>query len=60
MVPEYWILDVNARCLIVQRDPSSTGYQTSFTLGDDQTVSPLSAPESALNVADMLPPPVAL
>lgn len=55
-VPEYWILDVEGRRLIVRRDPSATGYQSSVTLNESETVSPLSAPQSVLNVLDMLPP----
>lgn len=55
-VPEYWILDVNARRLIVRRDPSPEGYQTSVTLDHKDRVWPLAAPGNNLFVADMLPP----
>jgi Uma2 family endonuclease len=61
-VPEYWILDINARQLIVLRDPgpmpqglAGIGYQTHLTFGSAERVSPLAAPQAAVLVGDLLP-----
>lgn len=61
-IPEYWVLDVNGRCLHVFRDPAplpnnlgATAYHTRLTLGPADTVSPLAAPGGSVRVADLLP-----
>ena len=61
-IADYWVLDVNARQLLVYRDPkpdpSQThghGYATQLTLGPNDTVAPLAAPNAAVKVADLLP-----
>ncbi len=60
-IPEYWILDVNARTLEVRRDPvedalSSSGWRYGSTraLRESDSVSPLCAPDVSLDVRDML------
>src|SRR5207248_5059445 len=59
-VPDYWVIDLEHRRLLVFRDPRSTGngaiaYRTRLTLGPNDTVSPLAAPNAAVKVADLLP-----
>ncbi len=59
-IPEYWVLDLNARVLHVLRDPSTvaangTTYRSQQQLGPDDSVSPLAAPDRAVKVADLLP-----
>ena len=59
-IPEYWVLDLNARVLHVMRDPgplaaNGTAYRSQQTLTPDQSVSPLAAPDATVNVADLLP-----
>ncbi len=59
-VPEYWVLDLNARVLHVLRDPGTvaangTTYRSQQQLGPDDSVSPLAAPDRAVKVADLLP-----
>ena len=59
-VPEYWVLDLNARVLHVLRDPGTvatngTAYRRQQQLGPDDTVSPLAAPDRPVKVADLLP-----
>lgn len=54
-VPEYWVIDLTERRLIVHRDPTTDGYQTVTTLDETGSVSPLAAPQSNLSVADLLP-----
>lgn len=61
-VPEYWVLDLEHRTLIVFRDPQplpkglgATAYRTHQTLSATDRVSPLAAPNSSAAVADFLP-----
>jgi Uma2 family endonuclease len=61
-IADYWVLDVNARQLLVYRDPkpdptASHGhtYGTQLTLGPNDTASPLAAPNAVVKVADLLP-----
>ena len=60
-IPEYWVLDLNARQLIVFRDPAplsglgATAYATRRTLNPTDTVSPLAAPNATITVGDILP-----
>lgn len=61
-IPEYWVLDVNARVLHVYRDPAplpnnlgAVAYRTHDTFGPADTVSPLAAPNATITVADLLP-----
>lgn len=59
-VPEYWLVDLNARVLHVLRDPGTvaangTAYRSQQQLGPDDSVAPLAAPDRAVKVADLLP-----
>lgn len=63
-VAAYWVIDLNARELHVVRDPqplplptelATTAYQTRFTLGPNDSVSPQAAPNASVRVADLLP-----
>ncbi len=58
--PEYWVLDLEARQLLVFRDPivlpiDGHTYSTRLILGPTDTVSPLAAPTETIRVADLLP-----
>lgn len=60
--PEYWVVDVPHRRLIVFRDPAPLpadlggfAYRTRMELLESDTVSPLAAPAAVLRVADLLP-----
>ena len=62
LIQEYWVLDLNARCLHVFRDPAplptalgATAYRTRLTLAPADSVSPLAAPGGSVRVADLLP-----
>lgn len=52
-VPDYWIVNVEARCVEVYREPGggTYGYKSTLRPGDD--LSPLAAPEAAIHVADL-------
>jgi Uma2 family endonuclease len=61
-VPDYWVIDLENRQLIVFRDPSplpaalgANAYRQRTTYGPDAIVSPLAAPDASVKVADLLP-----
>jgi Uma2 family endonuclease len=54
-VPDYWVLDVNARRLYVYRQPNATGYADVQEYDETHSVAPLAAPNNAIRVADLLP-----
>jgi len=59
-IVEYWVADVNAKRLLVFRDPAPVAagghaYRSSVTLTPGDTVTPVNAPASTLAVADLLP-----
>jgi Uma2 family endonuclease len=56
-IPEYWVLDLENRRLIVHRDPDvETGtYSSVVTHHEGGRCSPLIKPDSFVNIADMLP-----
>lgn len=61
-VPDYWVIDLENRKLLVFRDPAplpeglgATAYRARTEHGPDEVVSPLAAPTSVVKVADLLP-----
>ncbi len=61
-VPEYWVLDVVGRQLLVFRDPVTDPaaerghrYATQTTLGETDHVSPAAVPAASVLVRDLLP-----
>jgi Uma2 family endonuclease len=61
-VPDYWVIDLPNRRLLVYRDPApspaglgAAAYKTHLTFGPGDSVSPLAAPNSSIRVADLLP-----
>lgn len=61
-VPEYWVIDLEHRQLLVFRDPEplpqglgAAAYRTHLTLVDTDIVSPLAAPAATIRVAELLP-----
>ncbi len=62
-VPDYWVLDLENRQLLVHRQPITDGetqfghhYEQVDTIAEDGHVSPLEKPEAKLAVGEMLPP----
>ena len=62
-VPDYWVLDLENRQLLVQRQPVADEsapfdrrYEKVEAIPTDGHVSPLEQPEAKLAIADMLPP----
>lgn len=61
-VPEYWVLDISGRELIVFRAPQplaaglgATAYQLRTVFGATESASPLGAPHANVRVGDLLP-----
>lgn len=54
-IAEYWILNLPERRLEAFRMPLNGTYQVVLSLGETQTISPLSAPQSSIAIAEVLP-----
>ena len=54
-VPEYWVVDLARRRLVVFRDPRGGDYQSRSTLDSGGRVSPVSWPDVIIDVAALLP-----
>jgi len=54
-VPEYWVVDLARRRLVVFRDPRGGEYQSRSTLNSDARVSPVSWTDVIIDVAALLP-----
>jgi len=52
-VPEYWVVDIEGRELIVHRKPAKDGYGEKQRLTGDGIVSPQCDPEAQLKVSDL-------
>lgn len=52
-IPEYWIVNLQARTLEVYREPEGSRYQSKQVLGLDDTVRPLFNPEVELSVRSL-------
>lgn len=52
-IQEYWVVDINARRLIIHRDPMDGRYQTITPHASTETVSPLAAPAAQLQIASI-------
>lgn len=55
-VPEYWIIDLPSRRLIIHRTPVEGAYQQILTLAEGEIASLESAPDAAIRVGSLLPP----
>ncbi|MBC7804938.1 MAG: Uma2 family endonuclease [Akkermansiaceae bacterium] len=55
-IPEYWIVAIERRELIVHRQPDTDtgGYADMQTYTESQTVSPLARPDTVILVADLI------
>jgi Uma2 family endonuclease len=52
-IPEYWIVDVNQRQLLVFREPQADMYQVEQVLGETDAIASLSFPEITVQLADL-------
>jgi Uma2 family endonuclease len=55
-IPDYWVLDLNNRQLHVFRNPTPTGYTSHLILTEPNSTTPLTFPQIALALTDILPP----
>ena len=53
-IVDYWVVDLNARRLIVHRQPANGVYDSVIAYSESEMVSPLAAPEHAFKVRDVL------
>ena len=54
-IAEYWVLDLNARRLIVHRYPDPAGYRSVIAYSELERVAPQSAPHSEISVSELIP-----
>ena len=54
-IPEYWILDVERRRLIVHREPEDGKYRSVRVYSESESIAPLAAPDRDFAVADAFP-----
>jgi Uma2 family endonuclease len=52
-IPEYWVLDVARRRVIVHRDPVGGKYRSIESYQEQEPVSPLHSPQSSILVAQL-------
>ena len=50
-IPEYWVVDVNRKCVIVHRDPAGAQYRTVEEVVAGAKIAPLAAPNCELDIA---------
>ncbi|HEY4363244.1 MAG TPA: Uma2 family endonuclease [Bryobacteraceae bacterium] len=54
-IAEYWVLDLNARRLIVHRDPDPAGYRSVVAYSELEKVAPQAASTSEILVSELIP-----
>lgn len=55
-IPEYWVLDVVGRTLIIHRSPANGQYQNVLRYDAEETVATIAKPEEIVVVSALLPP----
>jgi Uma2 family endonuclease len=53
-IPEVWLVDVITDTILISRDPTPSGYRTSWTVGRGDRLAPLAFPERELAGVDLL------
>jgi Uma2 family endonuclease len=53
-VPEYWVIDINQRQLIVFRDPQDRMYQSEAVLTATDRIAPVAFPDVAIELQNLL------
>ncbi|WP_395088041.1 Uma2 family endonuclease [Armatimonas sp.] len=53
-IQEYWVLDLENRRLHVHRNPTSSGWGAIQNLGETEQITPLSAPQASISIAQLL------
>ncbi|HZT41277.1 MAG TPA: Uma2 family endonuclease [Chthonomonadaceae bacterium] len=55
-IPEYWVLDLNARQLHIHREPADGEYTVVTIHAENETVAFASRHDAPIALADLLPP----
>lgn len=53
-IPEYWVLDLAGRRLIVHREPQEGTYASILAYAEDEQIAPLCSPATLLKVSELL------
>ncbi|MBL8233924.1 MAG: Uma2 family endonuclease [Bryobacterales bacterium] len=53
-MPEYWVVDLNGRRIVVHRDPRDGAYATVSAYAESEEIRPLDAPEGGVAVGILL------
>jgi len=51
-IPDYWVVDVRGRRMLVHRDPVEGRYRSIVAYSEDENVAPLAAPHAQKRVGD--------
>jgi Uma2 family endonuclease len=54
-IPDYWVLDVAGRRLIVHRQPQNGKYSSVVAFSEEESVAPLAKPQAEFRVRDAFP-----
>ena len=52
-VPEYWIVDIEARCVEIHTDPAGEAYASVRIARQGEVIAPAALPEAKLSVSDL-------
>jgi len=52
-IPDYWVIDLNARRIIVHRDPRDGAYHSIAAYAESEQVAPLASPDQSVLVGDL-------
>jgi Uma2 family endonuclease len=55
-IPEYWVINIKARTVIVHRDPVDEEYRNIQTYDETTSVAPLAAPTHLIALSALFPP----
>lgn len=55
-VPEYWVVNLTGRTVIVHRRPLGEDYQSIVTYNENESLSPEAAPDYAIALSEIFPP----
>ena len=53
-LPDYWVVDLKGRRIIVHREPMEGAYRSITIYAEDEPVAPLAAPNASIRAADLL------
>ena len=56
-IPEYWVVDLVNRRIVVHRDPGPERYRSILAFAEHESVAPLAAPDHAITATALLPAP---